>query len=123
MAGPSLDPSLYRDRDLVRVKRALVSVSDKSGLIELAEALTEAGIEIVSADVRMAAQESRWGAEGHVFQQYHRLPDFPGPDGRPNRPVLGTWMVGDECFGVGIRESDGPVTDPLCRFVPNIIRN
>ncbi|MEV8218646.1 bifunctional phosphoribosylaminoimidazolecarboxamide formyltransferase/IMP cyclohydrolase [Microbacterium sp. NPDC077391] len=48
MAGPSLDPSLYRDRDLVRVKRALVSVSDKSGLIELAEALTEAGIEIVS---------------------------------------------------------------------------
>ncbi|MEE2814164.1 MAG: bifunctional phosphoribosylaminoimidazolecarboxamide formyltransferase/IMP cyclohydrolase, partial [Actinomycetota bacterium] len=48
MAGPSLDPSLYRDRDLVRVKRALVSVSDKSGLVELAEALTEAGIEIVS---------------------------------------------------------------------------
>ncbi|MEJ6556043.1 bifunctional phosphoribosylaminoimidazolecarboxamide formyltransferase/IMP cyclohydrolase [Microbacterium esteraromaticum] len=48
MAGPRLDPSLYRDRDLVRVKRALVSVSDKSGLLELAEALAAAGIEIVS---------------------------------------------------------------------------
>ncbi|MCK6096241.1 glutathionylspermidine synthase family protein [Micrococcus sp. EYE_162] len=81
-----------------------------------------AGIRIVSSDVTTSSDPGRWGEEGHVFQQYHRLPDFPGPDGRPNRPVLGTWMVGDECFGVGIRESDGPITDPYCRFVPNIIR-
>ena len=39
MAGPSHDPSLYRDRDVVPVKRALVSVSDKTGLLPLAEAL------------------------------------------------------------------------------------
>jgi phosphoribosylaminoimidazolecarboxamide formyltransferase/IMP cyclohydrolase len=48
MAGPSHDPSLYRDRDLVPIRRALVSVSDKSGLLPLAEALAEAGVEIVS---------------------------------------------------------------------------
>lgn len=80
-----------------------------------------ADIEIVSRDGSTTSQAGRWGVEGHVYQQYHRLPDFPGPDGAPNRPVLGTWMVGEECFGVGIRESDGPVTDALCRFVPNII--
>ena len=34
--------------DIVPVKRALISVSDKSGLIELAEALVERGVEIVS---------------------------------------------------------------------------
>ncbi len=48
MAGPSHDPSLYRDRDVVPVRRALVSVSDKTDLLSLAEALAEAGVEIVS---------------------------------------------------------------------------
>ncbi|UBH24426.1 glutathionylspermidine synthase family protein [Micrococcus porci] len=80
-----------------------------------------AGIEIRSRAGDVSSAAGRWGAEGHVYQQFHGLPDFPAPDGAPNRPVLGTWMVGDECFGVGIRESDGPVTDALCRFVPNII--
>ncbi|MFE6735743.1 bifunctional phosphoribosylaminoimidazolecarboxamide formyltransferase/IMP cyclohydrolase [Microbacterium sp. NPDC057650] len=48
MAGPRQDPSLYRHRDTVQIRRALVSVSDKSGLLELAAALAEAGVEIVS---------------------------------------------------------------------------
>jgi phosphoribosylaminoimidazolecarboxamide formyltransferase / IMP cyclohydrolase len=48
MAGPSHDPSLYRDRDVVPVRRALISVSDKSGLLALAQALAAAGVEIVS---------------------------------------------------------------------------
>jgi phosphoribosylaminoimidazolecarboxamide formyltransferase/IMP cyclohydrolase len=48
MAGPSHDPSLYRDRDVVPVRRALVSVSDKTDLLNLAAALAEAGAEIVS---------------------------------------------------------------------------
>jgi phosphoribosylaminoimidazolecarboxamide formyltransferase/IMP cyclohydrolase len=48
MAGPSHDASLYRDRDVVPIKRALVSVSDKTDLLALAEALTAAGVEIVS---------------------------------------------------------------------------
>ena len=48
MAGPSHDPSLYRDRDVVPVRRALVSVSDKTDLLRLAEALAAAGVEIVS---------------------------------------------------------------------------
>ncbi|WP_438353669.1 bifunctional phosphoribosylaminoimidazolecarboxamide formyltransferase/IMP cyclohydrolase [Microbacterium sp. CJ88] len=48
MAGPRHDPALYRDRDVVPVRRALISVSDKTGLLELAAALAEAGVEIVS---------------------------------------------------------------------------
>lgn len=38
----------YRARDVIEVKRALVSVSDKTGLAELATALHTAGVEIVS---------------------------------------------------------------------------
>ena len=48
MSGPSHDKSLFRDRDVVPVSRALVSVSDKTGLVELAAALAEHGVEIVS---------------------------------------------------------------------------
>ncbi len=48
MSGPRHDPSLFRDRDGIEVARALVSVSDKTGLLELAAALAEAGVEIVS---------------------------------------------------------------------------
>ncbi len=48
MAGPTIDPALYRLRDVVPIRRALISVSDKTGLLPLAEALAAAGVEIVS---------------------------------------------------------------------------
>lgn len=48
MAVQSHDPSLYAERDLIPVRRALISVSDKTGLLELASALAEANVEIVS---------------------------------------------------------------------------
>ena len=41
-------PSDYRHRDRVPVKRALISVSDKTGLLELASALYASGVAIVS---------------------------------------------------------------------------
>ena len=55
MSGPTHDPALYRARDLVEIKRALVSVSDKTGLVELATALAAAGVEIVSTGGSAAA--------------------------------------------------------------------
>ena len=48
MAGPTHDISEYRERDAIPIERALVSVSDKTGLVELATALVGAGVEIVS---------------------------------------------------------------------------
>lgn len=62
MAGPSHDPSLYRRRDAVPIKRALVSVSDKTDLLPLAQALADGGVEIVStgstaARIREAGHE------------------------------------------------------------------
>jgi phosphoribosylaminoimidazolecarboxamide formyltransferase / IMP cyclohydrolase len=48
MSGPTHDPALYRARDVVPIRRALVSVSDKTGLTRLAGALAAAGVEIVS---------------------------------------------------------------------------
>ena len=57
-----------------------------------------------------------YGDEGFVVQQYTDLGDYDG-----NRPVLGVWTVDMEPAGLGIRESDGLVTNNLSRFVPHVI--
>ena len=48
MAGASRSSSDYQHRDQIKPKRALVSVSDKTGLLDLAKALVAHGVEIVS---------------------------------------------------------------------------
>jgi glutathionylspermidine synthase len=63
-------------------------------------------------------QPGDYGAEGWCYQAWHPLPSMDG-----NRPVLGAWVVDGESVGVGIRESDGYITDYFCRFVPNVINS
>ncbi|MCU1584924.1 MAG: purH [Microbacteriaceae bacterium] len=50
MSAPTRDAGSepVRNRDVVPITRALISVSDKTGLLELASALAAAGVEIVS---------------------------------------------------------------------------
>ncbi|MFJ8490688.1 glutathionylspermidine synthase family protein [Streptomyces sp. NPDC094038] len=50
------------------------------------------------------------------YQELAPLPDFDG-----NHVVLGAWVVGDEAAGLGIRESQGLVTDDYARFLPHVI--
>ncbi|MDQ1131258.1 bifunctional phosphoribosylaminoimidazolecarboxamide formyltransferase/IMP cyclohydrolase [Microbacterium sp. SORGH_AS_0888] len=79
MAGPSHDPSLYRPRDVVPIRRALVSVSDKTDLLRLAEALAGAGVEIVSTG--STAQTIR--DAGHPVTDVASVTGFPESlDGR-----------------------------------------
>jgi glutathionylspermidine synthase len=47
---------------------------------------------------------------------------FPEASGQPRYPILGLWMIDQECGGMGIRESGGPVTDNLSSFVPHYFR-
>jgi phosphoribosylaminoimidazolecarboxamide formyltransferase / IMP cyclohydrolase len=47
MAG-NLDVRNYKERDQVKIRRALISVSDKTGLIELAKGLSAQGVQLVS---------------------------------------------------------------------------
>jgi glutathionylspermidine synthase len=61
-----------------------------------------------------------YGTEGFVLQELAPLPDFAGVDG-PHHPVLGAWVVDGEPAGLGIRESDGLVTDNLSFFVPHTV--
>ena len=49
-------------------------------------------------------------------QQYADLGSYDGA-----RPVLGVWTVDMEPAGLGIRESDGYITNNLSRFVPHVL--
>jgi glutathionylspermidine synthase len=55
-----------------------------------------------------------YGKEGFIYQGYHPLPQFGG-----SYTVLGSWIVGEEPAGLGIREDESPVTKNSSRFVPH----
>jgi phosphoribosylaminoimidazolecarboxamide formyltransferase/IMP cyclohydrolase len=79
MSGHAIDPTLYRDRDAVPVRRALISVSDKTGLLDLAGALAAAGVEIVST----GSTASTIRDAGHEVTDVSTVTGFPESlDGR-----------------------------------------
>ena len=79
MANASRDPSEYSHRDLIKPKRALLSVSDKTGLLELAKALVAHGIEIVST----GSTASTISDAGYPVTEVSSVTSFPESlDGR-----------------------------------------
>ena len=80
------------------VRRALLSVYDKTGLEELARGLHEAGVALVSTG-STAARIAAAGRAGHPGRGAHRLPRVPrragqdaapaGARGHPGRPAAG----------------------------------
>jgi glutathionylspermidine synthase len=56
-----------------------------------------------------------YGEEGFVHQAWAELPCV---DGR--YPVIGSWVVGGQACGIGIREDATPITRDTSRFVPHL---
>jgi phosphoribosylaminoimidazolecarboxamide formyltransferase / IMP cyclohydrolase len=79
VSGPQHDPDLYRPRDVVPIRRALISVSDKTGLLELAAALADAGVELVST----GSTAKTIADAGHPVTEVSSVTGFPESlDGR-----------------------------------------
>ena len=94
MSGPQHDPALYRPRDVIAITRALVSVSDKTGLLDLAKALADAGVEIVSTGGSAAAI----AAAGIPVVQVGDVTGYPESlDGRVRtlHPVIHSGLLAD----------------------------
>ena len=53
-----------------------------------------------------------------IVQAYAPLPVFDG-----FRPVIGVWIIGETCAGIGIREDRSRITQDLSRFKPHFIRD
>lgn len=62
-------------------------------------------------------RDGMYGEEGYVVQKLSPLPNFDD-----NYPVIGSWVIGGESAGMGIRESSTMITDNLSRFVPHLFR-
>ncbi|HWZ11587.1 MAG TPA: glutathionylspermidine synthase family protein [Acidobacteriaceae bacterium] len=72
-------------------------------------------------NIAVVTKERSWETPGRygdvpvMYQQYARPAMFD-----ERCPVLGLWMIDQECGGMGIRESATPVTDNLSSFVPHL---
>lgn len=76
-----------------------------------------ANISMVKAGDLLQSTEGQYGKEGFIFQELFELPAFDG-----NFPVIGSWVIGQEPAGMGIREANSLITDNVSRFVPHIIK-
>ncbi len=49
-----------------------------------------------------------------IYQAYHPLPEFDG-----YYPIIGSWIIGNQAAGIGIREDRTPITQDTSLFVPH----
>ncbi len=56
-----------------------------------------------------------YGKEGFIVQELCPLPEFDG-----NYPVIGSWIIGQQPAGMGIRESSELITTNTSRFIPHL---
>jgi glutathionylspermidine synthase len=70
------------------------------------------------ADEAVQTNPGDYSDGAFVWQEYVPLPVFDG-----NHAVIGSWVIDGEARGVGVRESDGSITQDLARFVPHYFYN
>lgn len=75
-----------------------------------------ANITLVKDGVTLIETEGEYGEEGFIYQE---LVDVPSFDNR--HPIIGGWVIGGEASGIGIRETEGLITDNMANFVPHIL--
>lgn len=76
-----------------------------------------ASVTITQAGRILAEAKSRdYDAYPKIIQAYQPLPAFDG-----QHPVLGAWIVGQTCVGMGVREDKALITQDLSRFKPHFI--
>ncbi|MDP5307938.1 glutathionylspermidine synthase family protein [Paracoccus spongiarum] len=76
-----------------------------------------AGISIVEeGTVTEATAPGDYDRHPRIVQAYHPLPEFDG-----FHPVIGAWIVGGSCAGMGVREDRARITQDLSRFKPHFI--
>jgi glutathionylspermidine synthase len=75
-----------------------------------------ANIDLVMKQLAIQQTEGEYGADGYIYQELFTLPNFAD-----HYPVIGSWVIGQEPAGMGIREADTLVTDNKSRFVPHMI--
>ncbi|WMW82071.1 glutathionylspermidine synthase family protein [Undibacterium cyanobacteriorum] len=72
----------------------------------------------IYADGNVLHTPGEYGEEGFIYQAYAPQPKFD--DGiTPAYTSIGSWVVGDEAAGIGIREDETLITKNTSRFIPH----
>lgn len=98
---PNLLPAYFEPRSASYVRKPILS---REG----------ASIEIVQNNETVLSTPGDYGKEGFIYQDIAIIPNIDG-----NYPIIGSWIIGGEAAGMGIRESDSIITDNMSRFVPH----
>lgn len=75
-----------------------------------------ANVELVLDNTLLEKSDGEYGKEGYVYQEFADIISYSG-----KYPVLGSWIVGGEACGLGIRETSSRITDNMAHFVPHIL--
>ncbi len=70
----------------------------------------------IGGEKYLSSQDRSYAGNPCIIQEYVELPCFEG-----HHPVLGTWIVGDKCVGMGIRDDESRITQDLSLFTPHFI--
>jgi glutathionylspermidine synthase len=62
--------------------------------------------------------DGEYGEEGFIYQE---LVEIEPQNGK--YPIVGSWVIGGESCGIGIRETDCKITNNMSYFIPHIITN
>jgi glutathionylspermidine synthase len=93
-------------------------LNDPGGLADFAKkpVFSREGANVVIAENGRVVTESvgTYASDQNVYQALYRIPSF-----NSRYPVLGSWIIGDEAHGMGIRESSSLITDNQSQFVPH----
>ncbi len=76
-----------------------------------------ANVTVVKNNQYITHTDGEYGEEGFIYQQLCPLPETDG-----NHALIGSWVIGQEAAGIGIRESNTMITDNGSRFVPHLIK-
>ncbi|MCA0374524.1 MAG: glutathionylspermidine synthase family protein [Gemmatimonadetes bacterium] len=80
-----------------------------------------ANVTVTMFDQTLMESKGDYGEDGYVYQHLATIPNMGGSGADARYPVLGTWIIGDQASGMGIRESNRLITDNLSQFVPHVI--
>jgi glutathionylspermidine synthase len=109
LAGGAGPAAFDRARDLLARGHVIKPVFSREG----------ASIRIIEDGVETEASLLRdYDEHPKVVQAYQPLPVLDGM-----RPVIGAWIVGTACVGMGLREDAGRITQDLSRFKPHYIED
>jgi glutathionylspermidine synthase len=77
-----------------------------------------ANVSIIKNGEIIESTDGEYGDEGFIFQEYMDLQTENGLV-----PIIGSWIIGGEAAGIGVRESNSLITDNTSRFVPHYMEH